>query len=152
MRYKTFRLCMLVGASALGAVAIFYFVNYAILLDIALGNSGIRTSLQASIRAMWLAFASQALLIGLLYVLVAFRPKSVSREVIVLFGLLQLLEAVLLFSFAERNWIAYLLVAAALCVLVGAALWPKQWPLPEDPEAMAAKDASLREPPASPPL
>jgi hypothetical protein len=37
-------------------------------------------------------------------------------------------------------------------VLVGAALWPKQWPLPEDPEAMAAKDASLREPPASPPL
>lgn len=151
MRYKTFRLCMLVGASALGAVAIFYFINYAILLDIALGNSGIRTSLQASIRAMWLAFASQALLIGLLYVLVAFRPKSVSREVIVLFGLLQLLEAVLLFSFAERNWIAYLLVAAAVCVLLGAVLWPKQWPLAK-PDNVVAQDASLREPPASPPL
>ena len=152
MRYKTFRLCMLVGASALGAVAIFYFVNYAILLDIALGNSGIRTSLQASIRAMWLAFASQALLIGLLYVLVAFRPKSVSREVIVLFGLLQLLEAVLLFSFAERNWIAYLLVAAALCVLLGAVLWPKQWP-PETPvNAAGTQDAPLREPPVQPPL
>jgi hypothetical protein len=152
MRYKTFRLCMLVGASALGAVAIYYFVNYALLLDIALGNSGIRTSLQATIRAMWLAFASQALLIGLLYVLVAFRPKSVSREVIVLFGLLQLLEAVLLFSFAERNWIAFLLVAAALCVLLGAALWPKQWPLATPDTLVTAQEAPLREPPAPPPL
>lgn len=130
MRFKAFRFCMLVGAAALGAVAIYYFVNYAILLSIALGNSGIRASLQASIRAMWLAFAFQALLIGVLYVLVAFRPKSVSREVIVLFGLLQMLEAVLLFSFANFHWIAYLLIGAAVFVMAGALLWPKQWPLP----------------------
>lgn len=148
MRSKAFRFCMLVGASALGAVALYYFINYAVLLDIALGNSGIRTNLQASIRAIWLAFACQALLIGVLYVLVAFRPKSVSREVIVLFGLLQMLEAVLLFSFADHTWIAYLLVAAALCVLVGAILWPKHWPPQEqasEPESTSLQPASARD-------
>lgn len=129
MRVKTFRLCMLIGACALGAVSLFYFVNYAVVLSIALGNSGVKADLQASIRAMWLAFACQGLLIGLLYVLVAYRPRAVSREVIVLFGLLQLVEAALLFMFAGSLWIALLLTAAAACVLCGALLWPAP-PLP----------------------
>jgi hypothetical protein len=124
MRLKSFRYCMLVGAIALGAVALYYFVRYAVVLDIALDNSGVRPALQASIRALWLAFAFQALLIGLLYALVAFRPRAVSREVIVLFGLLQLVEAVLLFAFSGNRWMALMLVAVAVCVMAGALLWP----------------------------
>lgn len=130
MRFQAYRLCMLVGAAALVAVALYYFINYAIVLDIALDNSGVRAPLAASIRALWLAFACQALLIGLLYALVASRPRAVSREVIVLFGMLQLLEAVLLFTFSGNAWMAYLLVGAAACVMLGAILWPSTWPPP----------------------
>lgn len=138
LRYKSFRLCMLVGAGALVTVAVYYFVHYAIVLDIALDNSGVRDSLQASIRALWLAFTCQALLIGALYALVAFRPKAVSREVIALFGLLQLLEAVLLFSLAGNRWMALLLVGTAACVLVGVVIWPSTWPLAQSaPPRMA---------------
>jgi len=124
MRTRTFRVCMLIGALALVAVALYYFVNYAMVLGVALGNSSVQPSLQASIRAMWLAFGSQALLIGLLYTLVAFRPQAVSREVIVLFGLLQLVEAALLFLFAGGLWMAMLLAVASACVLCGALTWP----------------------------
>lgn len=124
MRLKSFRLCMLIGAAALGAVALYSFIRYAVVLDVALDNSGVQEGLQASIRALWLAFAFQALLIGSLYVLVAFRPRAVSREVIVLFGLLQLVEAILLFMFAGSRVMALLLVAVALCVMIGALLWP----------------------------
>lgn len=131
MRVRAFRLCMVIAACALLGVALYYFFNY-VVLDIALDNSGVRAGLQASVRAMWLAFACQALLIALLYALVAFRPRAVSREVIVLFGLLQLLEAVLLFTFAGNQWMAVLLVGAAVCVLLGSILWPTRWP-PEMP-------------------
>jgi hypothetical protein len=145
MRYKSFRFCMLIGALALLAVALFYFINYAVVLDIALSNSGILPPLAASIRALWLAFACQALLIAVLYTLVAFRPPSVSREVIVLFGLLQILEAFLLLTMAGNSWMAYLLVAAALCVLIGTFLWPKQWPLPvPEPVVVAPADAATQ--------
>lgn len=128
MQLKTFRFCMLVGAIALGAVSLFYFINYAVTLSIALGNSGVKPGLQASIRVLWLAFACQGLLIGLLYTLVAFKPHAVSREVIVLFGLLQFVEAGLLFVFSGSLWMAVLLTAAAICVLCGALVWPSALP------------------------
>jgi hypothetical protein len=127
MRTTSFRYCMLIGAVALAGVAIFYFVNY-VVLAVALGNNGLQPFLKQSIRALWLAFACQSLLIGLLYALVAWKPHAVSREVIVIFGLLQLVEAVLLFSFAGSAFVAYLLIAAAVCVLLGAVLWPKRLP------------------------
>lgn len=132
-RYRIFRFCMLVGAAALVAVAMYYFSTYAMTLDAALASSSLRADLSASIRALWLAFAFQALLIGLLYALVAFRPPAISREVIVLLGMLQLLEAVLLFMFAGSVWMALVLVAVAGFVLAGAVLWPMVWPPPAVP-------------------
>jgi hypothetical protein len=124
-----FRYCMLVGAAALGAVAIYYFVGY-VELTIALGNNGLQPSLRQSIEALWLTFACHGLLIALLYLLVAFRPRAVSREVIVLLGLIQLVEAVLLFAMAGNRISSLLLAVAALFVLIGAWLWPKK-PQPE---------------------
>jgi hypothetical protein len=149
MRFKSFRFCMLVGAAALGAVALYYFVRYAVVLNIALDNSGVRPALQASIRALWLAFAFQALLIALLYALVAFRPRAVTREVIVLFGLLQLVEAVLLFAFSGGWWMAMLLVAVSVCVLLGAVLWPSALP-PAAPAASPPPPATRSVPDAPP--
>lgn len=128
MRLTTFRYCMLIGALALLGVAVFYFVNYVVVLSIALGNSGVQPFLQHSIRALWLAFGCQAMLIGAMYAIVAYRPHAVSREVIVIFGLMQLVEAILLFTFAGSTIVAMLLVAAAVCVLAGSLLWPKNLP------------------------
>lgn len=138
MRISSFRYCMLIGAVALAAVAIFYFVNY-VTLSIALGNNGLQESLKQSVCALWLAFACQSLLISLLYAMVAWKPHAVSREVIVIFGLLQLVEAVLLFSFAGSAVVAYLLIAAAVCVMLGAVLWPKR--LPATPASAAIGNA-----------
>lgn len=125
MREKSFRLCMLIGAIALASVAIFYFVTYAE-LHIALRNNGLQPDLMQSIKALWLAFACHVLLISLLYLLVAFKPHSVSREVIVILGLLQMVEAMLLFFFSGSQIAAASLAVAAVFVLLGALLWPKK--------------------------
>jgi hypothetical protein len=136
---------MLIGATALMGVAVYYFFNYFFRLSVALDNNHLEPFLDQSIRAQWLAFACHALLIALLYVVVAFKPHAVSREVIVLFGLLQLLECILLFVFANSNVVAGLLTAAALFVLMGAVLWPRR--LPDTGES----PAPLRSDPISPP-
>jgi len=135
---------MLIGATALMGVAVYYFFNYFFRLAVALDNNHLEPFLDQSIRAQWLAFACHALLIALLYLVVAFKPHAVSREVIVLFGLLQLLECVLLFVFANSNVVAGLLTAAAVFVMLGAALWPRR--LPDAP----AREAPVRSDPVSP--
>lgn len=127
MKLNSFRYCMIIGALALAGLSLFYFGKYFV-LEIALKNNGLQLSLTQSIRAMWLAFACQAMLIGLLYAVVAWKPHAVSREVIVILGLLQLVEAVLQFTFAGSGLAAGLLIAAALCVLLGSVLWPKRLP------------------------
>ena len=136
---------MLVGAAALGAVAIYYFVTY-VGLAIALNNNGLQPELKQSIQALWLTFACHGLLIALLYLLVAFRPWAVSREVIVLLGLIQLVEAVLMFAFAGNTISSILLAVAALFVLFGALLWPRK-PEPEVPpvEEQAPEEPLLLE-------
>jgi hypothetical protein len=116
---------MLVGTIALGSVAVFYFVNY-VTLTIALDNNGLQLELKQSIQSLWLAFACHGLLIALLYLLVAFKPHAVSREVIVILGMLQLVEAMLLFFFSGSQIAATALGVAAVFVLLGALLWPKK--------------------------
>jgi hypothetical protein len=137
MRLKSFRYSMLIGALALGGVAIYYFANY-VVLTIALTNNGLQASLKQSIEALWLAFACHGLLIALLYLIVAFKPHAVSREVIVILGLLQLVEAILLFSFSGSLVVAGLLIVAAVFVMVGALLWPKKLPPPAPPATVTA--------------
>ena len=128
MRKTGFHYCMLVGAISLAGVALSYFLGYFFRLSVALDNNHLEPLLDHSIRAQWLAFACQSLLIALLYLLVAFRPHSVTREVIVLLGLLQLVECILLFLFSGSNVAAGLLIVASMFVLAGAALWPKKLP------------------------
>jgi hypothetical protein len=139
MKLASFRYCMIIGALALIGLALFYFIKYFV-LSIALDNNGLQADLKDYIRALWLAFACQALLIGLLYALVAWKPHAVSREVIVIFGLLQLVEAGLLFSFAGSGIAAALLLVAAFFVMLGSALWPKRLP----PQDTAASTSPVR--------
>jgi hypothetical protein len=125
MKLTSFRYCMSIGALALIGLALYYFSKY-VVLAIALNNNDLQADLEQSIRAMWLAFACQALLIGALYALVAWKPHAVSREVIIMLGMLQMVEAVLLFSFSGSGIAAALLTGAAFFVLIGSALWPKR--------------------------
>jgi hypothetical protein len=148
LKLKTFRYCMLIGAIALASVAVFYFYNY-VVLGIALRNSGVEPFLQNAIRAMWLSFAFQGLFIALAYAVAAYRPHALTREVIVLLGLLQLIESVLLFSFAGGQVVALLLAGAAVFVLIGSTLWPKKLPPPVHVGPTAAAPAA---PVAPPPL
>jgi hypothetical protein len=127
MRNHTFRYCMLIGAAALAGVAIYYFITY-IEIAIALNNNGLVPHLKDSIRALWLAFAIQALLLALLYTLVAYRPHAVTREVIVICGLMQLIESLLLFMLAGKAIAAALLGVAAFFILIGSVIWPKILP------------------------
>jgi hypothetical protein len=136
MRNSSFRYCMLIGAAALLGVAIYYFVAYVPLI-VALGSSGMKLHYQDAVRAQWLAFGVQSLLIAVLYIVVAFRPRAVTREVIVLLGLLQLAESLLLFTFAENRVAMSLLGVAAVFVLVGSVLWPRASEPPPAPDAPA---------------
>lgn len=123
MRSASFRYCMLISAFSLGAVSVYFFIKYWE-LHIALNNSGVVGDLQHWIRALWLAFASQGLLIALLYGLVASKPHSVSRAVIVLLGLLHLIESILQFGFSGSKIVAGLLIITSVFVLIGALIWP----------------------------
>ncbi|MEO7775578.1 MAG: hypothetical protein ABIT36_12435 [Steroidobacteraceae bacterium] len=123
MRAKLFRFCMLTSAVALIGIAIYYFIQY-LGVSIAVGNNGLKLYYVQSIRALWLGFCLQSLLLGLLFIVAARRPHSVSRPVMVICGLLPILEAVLLFSFVGHFWGMLLVASAALVVLLGAAVWP----------------------------
>jgi vacuolar-type H+-ATPase subunit I/STV1 len=125
MRSSTFKFCMLFAGVTLLAVATYFFVTY-VGVKIALDNNGLRPFYQQSIRALWLTFGFQALLIGVLYFIVAYRPHAVTREVIVIFGLIQLVEGVLMLAFSGSWVAASLLGVAALCVLVAAMIWPEK--------------------------
>ena len=125
MKLTSFRYCMLIGAAALVGLALFHFFKY-VAVSAALDNTGLAPEL----KALRLAFACQSLLIGLLYALVAWKPHAMSRAVILILGLLQLVEAVLQFSLAGSSIVAVLLVVAALFVLIGSLLWPKRLPQP----------------------
>lgn len=125
MKQHSFRFCMLVGAITLGIVAVYYFTKY-IVISIALENNGLKPELREPIEALWLAFACHGLLIALLYLLASFRPHTVSREVILILGTLQLVEAGLLFAFQGTLIAAVLLTIVAVFVLLGALLWPKK--------------------------
>jgi hypothetical protein len=124
MKKKLFRYCMLVGAASLLGMTVFYLVTYWG-LTIAIGNSGLKPFYQQMIRALWLSFGLQASLLGVLYLIVAYRPRTVSREVVVICGLIPLAEAVLVMSLTGSYVAMLLLSVAAVFVLLGSTLWPK---------------------------
>jgi len=126
MKITLYRYCMLIAAFALLALAIISFITFPGVVNELSKSNDMSPFHRNSIRGLWLTFASQNLLFALLYFLVASRPRAMSREVIVICGLLQLVAAILIFYFASSTTSMYLLSVAALLVLVGSMLWPSE--------------------------
>jgi hypothetical protein len=146
MKITLYRYSMLIAAFALLALAIFYFITYSGVVAAVTRSFDMAPFYRNSIRGLWLTFASQSLLFALLYFLVASRPRSVSHEVIVICGLLQLVAAILIFYFARSTTAMYLLAIAAVFVLFGSALWPSE----EDVAAAKIRAAQALIPPTPP--
>jgi hypothetical protein len=151
MKITLYRYSMLIAAFALLALAIFYFITYAGVVAAVSESHEISPFHRNSIRGLWLTFASQSLLFALLYFLVASRPRSVSREVIVICGLLQLVAAILIFYFARSTTAMYLLAIAALFVLLGSLLWPTAEEVAAEKLRAATAASTLPQVGASPP-
>jgi hypothetical protein len=152
MKISLYRYSMLIAAFALLALSIFYFISYAQVVSAVVNLSPFYRN---SIQGLWLTFASQALLFALLYFLVAARPRSVSREVIVICGLLQLVASIMIFMFSGSMTMVYLLAGAALFVLIGSVLWPSEEELAAPPVPAALPPASAvptAPPPPVPPV
>jgi hypothetical protein len=147
MKISLYRYSMLIAAFALLALSIFYFVTYAGIVAAVSKSNEMSTFYRNSIQGLWLTFASQALLFALLYFLVAARPSSVSREVIVICGLLQLVASVMIFLFSGSMLVVYLLAGAAVFVLIGSVLWPS-----DDELATSTIPAALPPTPPAPPV
>jgi hypothetical protein len=147
MKITLYRYSMLIAAFALLALSIFYFITYA---QVVPAVSTISPFYRNSIQGLWLTFASQALLFALLYFLVAARPRSVSREVIVICGLLQLVASIMIFLFSGSMTMVYLLAGAALFVLIGSMLWPSEEELAPVQVVTAPPAVASVPPPASP--
>ena len=134
VRDTSFRWCMVIGAGALLGVAVYYLVTY-VGLNIAVQNAGLTAFYQQTIRAMWIGYTLQASLLGILFLVAAFRPHWISRPVLVICGLLPLAEAVLGMSYTGSYWLMLTLSCAAIFVLLGAALWPRNLPVASAPAA-----------------
>ena len=149
MKITLYRYSMLIAAFALLALSIFYFVSYA---QVVPAVASISPFYRNSIQGLWLTFASQALLFALLYFLVAARPRSVSREVIVICGLLQLVASIMIFLFSGSMTMVYLLAGAALFVLIGSLLWPSEEELvtPVPPVSVSPPTVTSATPPVPP--
>jgi hypothetical protein len=62
-------------------------------------NTGLETWLKNAIRALWIAFLLQAVVVAALFVLAAFRQGVLSPAALLATGLLPLLSALLVFSY-----------------------------------------------------
>ncbi len=112
----------LYGASAcLFLVAAMHGAGY-VAASIAVKNSGLSPFFQNAFRALWLGFSLQALVIGGILLIAAMRPRSVSRAVLILCGLLPLISGALLALYLESVVGSLALVAAAALIVAGAAL------------------------------
>lgn len=128
VRDTSFRWCMWVSAAALLGVALFHALTY-MRMSVVIAEAAIDPFYRQTIRALWLGYCLQALLLGLLFVVAAMRPAWISKPLLVICGLLPLAEAVLAFSFTGSYTAMLLLSCAALFVLLGAALWPQPVPV-----------------------
>lgn len=125
-RERLARWALAAAALALLAVAAVHGAGY-LTVGIAVRNSGLQPWLQKAFGALWLGYTVQALLLAAVLGLAAWRPRSVSREVVAICGLLPVLAGIVLFWNLDGLWsqagIALLLVAAT-GVLLGAAATP----------------------------
>lgn len=135
-RSKLARLLLLGGAVILLLVAVLHTFGY-VTTAIAVSNSGLSPELKSAVKALWLGFSLQAAVMGLVILIAAWKPSSVSSAVLLICALLPTLNAALLFKFVGSFYGAVMLAAGAVLVLVGTVLRPgpaiSVEPLPKPP-------------------
>ncbi len=103
--------------AAIGLVLAVAFVD----ADIAVSNTGLETWLKNAIKALWIGFLFQALVVAALFVLAAFRQEMLSPAALLAAGLLPLLSALLVFSFMG-SYLGIFAVAVAGAALIAGVL------------------------------
>ena len=99
LRHRAARILLLAAAvllTAIGLVLAVAFVDG----DIAVSNTGLETWLKNAIKALWIGFLLQALVVAALFVLAALRQEMLSPAAL-LAGLLPLLSALLVFVYGQ---------------------------------------------------
>lgn len=120
---------LLTAGVCLLVVAVFHFAGYAA-ASLAVANSGLTPFFKQSFRALWLGFSFQSLLVAGIVLLAAFRPRAISKPVVMIGGLLQILDAALFFWYLESTVVPVILALAALCIVIGVAITPDKPPTP----------------------
>ena len=138
-RNSSFRTCMLIGAFALLAAAVFYGFSY-IGVSSVIRTANFTPFYAASIRSLWMGYCLQSALLGVLFIVAALRPQWISRPLVVICGLMPLSQAVLALSSTGNLVGMGLMFIAAIFVLIGAMLWPTR--LPDAPGAAAVANAA----------
>lgn len=114
---------LVLAALLLLAVAVFHFTGY-FTASLAAQNSGLSPWFQQAFRALWLGFSLQGVVLGLVVLLAALRPRWVSPPVAVICGLLPVVNGILLFHFLASALGTSVLILTALLLVTGAALRP----------------------------
>ncbi len=132
MRTATFRWAMLIAATALLIVGLFYLIRFWD-ASIAFANSGMQPFYRQTARALWLGFCLQAGLLAVLFSIAALHPRAISRPMLVICGLMPICQGVLMLTLMHSLLGLAALTIATLALLTGAMLWPSA-------ESVAAAD------------
>jgi len=122
LRHRAARILLLAAAvllTAIGLVLAVAFVDG----DIAVSNTGLETWLKNAIKALWIGFLIQALVVAALFVLAALRQEMRSPATL-LAGLLPLLSALLVFSFMGSYLGIFAVAVAGAALIAGVLLNP----------------------------
>lgn len=104
-------------------MAVFQATGY-VVARIAIGNTGMEPWLKESIKALWLGFSGQCLIVAAILLLAAWRPQSVSTAVLLLCVALVATHASMLVWFTGSRVGGLVVSAAALCSVAGSVLRP----------------------------
>jgi hypothetical protein len=113
LRHRAAHILLLAAAVLLAAIGLVLAVAFGD-ADIAVSNTGLETWLKNAIKALWIGFLLQALVVAALLVLAAFRQEMLSPAALLAAGLLPLLSALLVFSFMGSYLGTFAVAGAAL--------------------------------------
>ena len=121
LRHRAARILLLAAAVLLAAIGLVLAVAFGD-ADIAVSNTGLETWLKNAIKALWIGFLLQALVVAALFVLAAFRQEMLSPAALLAAGLPPLLSALLVFSFMGSYLGTFAVVGVGAALIAGVLL------------------------------
>ena len=121
LRHRAAHILLLAAAVLLAAIGLVLAVAFGD-ADIAVSNTGLETWLKNAIKALWIGFLLQALVVAALFVLAAFRQEMLSPAALLAAGLPPLLSALLVFSFMGSYLGTFAVVGVGAALIAGVLL------------------------------